>query len=286
MVRGASHSVRLYINCFSCAYISHYTSKELRMVCCALRQTVHDASLQELHDLGHKCCTGKAQCVFRYAEEFCFSMAWVFFFNLCCGCVVIKWLFGFPMSGSFHQSYMLIFQCLYHLRCEWSQWVAWLNKTPPSLFNITRQGCSVPVHSSVTSWLMSRLFVWCGAIAQIRPGPSIFEVPRSHTIRHTPTHTHTRARARARTHARTHTHAHTHIRIHLNEWSACDRRCYVHNTRQTQQTYIHTLGGIRTRDPNNQTAADLRLRLRDRRVGPWRLVTPHSSQVMCCRKQW
>ena len=84
---------------------------------------------------------------------------------------------------------MLIFQCLYHLRCECSQWVALLNKTHPSHFNTASQVCSIPVHYRVTSWLMSRLFVWCGATTQIGHSPSIFEVTRSHTIRHTHTHT-------------------------------------------------------------------------------------------------
>ena len=102
---------------------------------------------------------------------------------ICCGKVTL-W---FPKSGSFHQNYMLIFRFLYNIRCECSQWVTLLNKTPPSHFDITHQGCSIPFHSRVTSWLMSRLFVWCGATTQIGPSQSIFEVPRSHTIR--PTHT-------------------------------------------------------------------------------------------------
>jgi hypothetical protein len=37
-----------------------------------------------------------------------------------------------------------------------------------------------------------------------------------------------------------------------------------HN-RETEETNIHTLSGIRTRDPSNQAAADLRLRPRGHR---------------------
>jgi hypothetical protein len=37
---------------------------------------------------------------------------------------------------------------------------------------------------------------------------------------------------------------------------------------ETQETNIHTLNGIRTRDPSIQAAVDLRLRLRDYRGWP------------------
>ena len=85
------------------------------------------------------------------------------------------------------------------------------------------------------------------------PRRLVVEVSRSHT--HTHTHTHTHARARARTHARTHAHG----RTPLDEWSARRKDRYLHNT-QTQDTIIHALGGIRTRDLSNQAASDLRLR--------------------------
>ena len=46
----------------------------------------------------------------------------------------------------------------------------------------------------------------------------------------------------------------------LNERAPRRRGRYVHNTQQTQETKIHALSGIRTRDPSNQATADLRLR--------------------------
>ena len=61
----------------------------------------------------------------------------------------------------------------------------------------------------------------------------VFEVSRSYTIRQT----------------------HTPGRTPLDEWSAR----YLHNTQQTQETNIHALGGIRTRNPSKWAAADLRL---------------------------
>jgi hypothetical protein len=56
------------------------------------------------------------------------------------------------------------------------------------------------------------------------------------------------------------THIQTHGRAPLDEWSARRRDLYLHRT--TQQTNIHAPSGIRTRDPSNQAAADLRLRPR------------------------
>jgi hypothetical protein len=50
---------------------------------------------------------------------------------------------------------------------------------------------------------------------------------------------------------------HTHTHIPLNEWSARRRGRYLHDT---QQTNIHALSVIRTRDPSSQAASDLRLR--------------------------
>jgi hypothetical protein len=74
----------------------------------------------------------------------------------------------------------------------------------------------------------------------VRP---IFEVSISHNSRHTHTHIHT----------------HTSSRYPLNGRSARYRGHYVHNTQQKQQTNIHVLSGIRTRDPTTQEAADQRL---------------------------
>ena len=62
------------------------------------------------------------------------------------------------------------------------------------------------------------------------------EASTSHTIRHTHTHTHTAGITP------------------LNEWSARRRSRYP----QTQQTSIHSLSGIRTRDHSNQVDSELR----------------------------
>jgi hypothetical protein len=65
-------------------------------------------------------------------------------------------------------------------------------------------------------------------------GRFILTVSRSHTIRHT----------------------HTYDRTPLNEWSVRRRGHYLYNTQQD----IHALSRIRTCDPSNQLASDLRLR--------------------------
>ena len=51
-------------------------------------------------------------------------------------------------------------------------------------------------------------------------------------------------------------------RTPLNAWSAHCRSRYVHNKQGTQQTNIHTLSWIRTRDSSNQATANLSLRPR------------------------
>jgi hypothetical protein len=61
-------------------------------------------------------------------------------------------------------------------------------------------------------------------------------------------------------HTKLHTHTHTSGRTLLNEKSARRRGLYLRSTQQTQKTNIHALSEIRTRDPNHQAAADLRLR--------------------------
>jgi hypothetical protein len=59
------------------------------------------------------------------------------------------------------------------------------------------------------------------------------------------------------------THIQTHCRTPLDEWSARRRGLYLHRTTQyINTTNIHSPSGIRTRDPSNQAAADLRLRPR------------------------
>jgi hypothetical protein len=50
------------------------------------------------------------------------------------------------------------------------------------------------------------------------------------------------------------------VRTSLNEWPARGRGRYIPNTQSSQDTNIHALISIRTRDPSNRAAADLRLR--------------------------
>jgi hypothetical protein len=86
-------------------------------------------------------------------------------------------------------------------------------------------------------------FFFCAATAQRgRRSPPV-EVSRSYTIRHTHTH----------------------------QWDSSVpvisslRRPLPHNTQQTQETNNYVLGQIRTRGPNNQAAAQLRLGRRGHR---------------------
>jgi hypothetical protein len=54
-------------------------------------------------------------------------------------------------------------------------------------------------------------------------------------------------------------------RTPLDEWSAHRRDLYLINTQHSQQTNIHALGGIWTRNPSRRTAVEPRLR----RLGHW-----------------
>jgi hypothetical protein len=62
-----------------------------------------------------------------------------------------------------------------------------------------------------------------------------------------------------------HTITHTPGRTPLNERSPRLRCHYLHNTQQTQDTNIHALSGVRSLDPKNEAASDLRLRPRGNR---------------------
>jgi hypothetical protein len=63
-----------------------------------------------------------------------------------------------------------------------------------------------------------------------------------------------------------HTQLDTPGRPPLNEWSARRRGRYLPNTHtHTQETNIHTLRGVRTRNPSNQAALDLGLRSKGHR---------------------
>jgi len=73
-------------------------------------------------------------------------------------------------------------------------------------------------------------------------------------------------------------HTHTADKTPLNECSAGHRSRYPHNTQQTQGTNIHTLSGIRTLDPRNQAAADLRFRPHSHRERPLAITRTAKSR--------
>lgn len=84
-------------------------------------------------------------------------------------------------------------------------------------------------------WIQSTLSYFFSVIPQFKSGLSLrlAEVSISHTVRYTPGTT------------------------RLYEWSDRFRGCYPHNT---QQTNIHVLSGIWTRNPRNKTTEHLRFR--------------------------
>jgi len=84
--------------------------------------------------------------------------------------------------------------------------------------------------------LRTSIFVPCGATAQIQPKPPHLRGSISHTIRHT---------------------------TPLNERSVHRKGRYL---QKTQQTNVHVLSAIRTGDPRNQAAADIRLGLQGQNV--------------------
>ena len=108
-------------------------------------------------------------------------------------------------------------------------------------------------------WWLNKPFFFFSVVQKPNSGLGrlIVEDSRSHTIRQTHTHTHT--------------HTHTSGRTPLNEWSAHRRGGYLHNTQQTQQTNIHALSAIRTRDTSCQVVTHWYSRrhgLLDRRIKP------------------
>ena len=109
---------------------------------------------------------------------------------------------------------------------------------------------SSDVHSHLSS----------GTISQIGHRPRHFEVSRALTGRQTDRH--------SLSHTHTHTHTHEYSRIPLNGCSYPRVHLYLHNTQQTRQTNTHAFSGIRTRDPNNQVAADLQRVLHTQSISP------------------
>jgi hypothetical protein len=96
-----------------------------------------------------------------------------------------------------------------------------------------------------SGWNWVPFWSCCSTITQLVRRLPYFKVSISHTIRHTQT--------RARAH--THTHTHTPDMAPLNEWSARRKGGYIYNTQRTRETNINGLSGIRTRCPDDQTAA-------------------------------
>jgi len=60
--------------------------------------------------------------------------------------------------------------------------------------------------------------------------------------------------------SRSHTIRHRSVRTSLNEWSACRRGRYLHNTQQTKDMNEYALSWIRNCSSRNQATADLRLK--------------------------
>jgi hypothetical protein len=84
-----------------------------------------------------------------------------------------------------------------------------------------------------SSFLPGKRWFLLGATVQLDLGRLVSEV-----LDHTQLHT--RARARGRN--------------PLDDWLAGRRDRHLHNTQQTQETNIHALSGIRTRDLGNRVA--------------------------------
>ena len=91
---------------------------------------------------------------------------------------------------------------------------------------------------------MSNIVVFFAQQPNSAPRRLIVKVSVSHTIRNT----------------------HTRDMTPLYERSARRMDRYIYNTQQTQETNIHPLSGIRTRNPSNLVDSDLRIRPRGHRV--------------------
>jgi hypothetical protein len=74
--------------------------------------------------------------------------------------------------------------------------------------------------------------------------------------------------------SRSHKVTHTTGRTAMNELSPRRRGRYLYNTQQAQETTVHALSGIRTRDPTTRAAADLHLRLHGHRNRLSRNILP------------
>ena len=77
---------------------------------------------------------------------------------------------------------------------------------------------------------------------------------------------------------------HKHSRSPPNEWPARRRGRYLHKTQQTQEMNIHTVCGIRTRDPSNPATGDACFR----RPSHWeRFVTDiWTCNLMASANEW
>jgi hypothetical protein len=105
---------------------------------------------------------------------------------------------------------------------------------------------------------------FCGATTQIGPGPpQIFMF-----LDHTQLDTYIRGRTP------------------LNQWSARRRGRYLRNTQQTEETNIHALSGIRTRDPSKRAAADLGLRLHATAVGLYSVLLRFNTALLILKQKY
>jgi hypothetical protein len=113
------------------------------------------------------------------------------------------------------------------------------------------------LHRVVLDWAQGNFYLCPFFLAQQAKsglGRHVFRLLDHIQVDHTQldTLTHTRARGRAP----------------LNESPTRRKGRYLHNTQQTQETNILALSWIRTRHPNSQATADLRLRPRSHRDRP------------------
>ena len=142
--------------------------------------------------------------------------------------------------------YETIYCFLYPLRCCTYKYKSY-NPHNNRLKFITFE-CFTTFWAIENYWLFHHSFLvilfFLSVAQQANSGPSrlIVEVSRSHTPGRTPP----------------------------NEQSARRRLHYLHSTQQTQETNMHALSGIRTRDLRNQADADLH-------------ITPHGHRDgFCC----
>jgi len=176
-----------------------------------------------------------------------------------CDCVECPHLDLTPVTSHTHiqSQYLLYLQFTFDLLLVSSAVVIWRVLRAIKLPG-TRTFCKcAPIFS---------LFLWCNSSTWTYAASMLTFLYHTHSL------------------SLSHTHTHTHMsgRTSMNEWPACCRGFYLHNTQQTHETNIHALNGIWTRDPSNQVASALHLRLYGHRERPCDPVTvPILSHLLC-----